>query len=95
MLEAELARVGATPRRVLELSGCEAVKRAAMAGLGVAVVSTHSVGLELRCGELRQVEVPELHLTRDLYIVTRKDRRPSAAALAFLALVRKRPSRAT
>lgn len=91
VLEDELARVGARPRRLLELNGCEAVKRAAMAGLGVAMVSGYSVALELRCGELCRVPVPELRLTRDLYIVTRKDVRPSAAALAFLSLVRKTP----
>lgn len=89
VVENELARVGVSPRRLVQLNGCEAVKRAAVAGLGVAVVSSHSIVLESRCGELRQVLVPELRLSRDLYIVTRKDSRPSAAALAFLALVRK------
>ncbi len=88
-LEVELSRLGVTPRRLLELSGCEAVKRAAMAGLGVAVVSARSVGLELRCGELCQVPISDLKLTRELYVVTRKDSRQSAAALTFLALARK------
>lgn len=91
VLEDELARVRVSPRRVLELNGCEAVKRAAMAGLGIAAVSAYSVALELRCGELVMVAAPELHLERDLYIVTRKNVRPSAAVLAFFALVRKIP----
>lgn len=89
VLEAELSRVGVAPRRLIELSGCEAVKRAAMAGLGVAIVSSHSVGLELRCGELRRIPVVDLELTRELFVVTRKAARQSAAALAFLALARK------
>lgn len=89
VLEDELEQVGVSSQRTLELNGCEAVKRAAMAGLGVAVVSACSVTLELRCGELVRLSVPELHLERDLYIVPRKDVRPSAAALAFLSLVRK------
>ncbi len=79
-----------TPRRLLELTDCEAVKRAAMAGLGVTMVSAHSVELEVRCGERREVEVPEPRLARDLDVVTRKDVRLSAAALAFLALARGR-----
>lgn len=90
VLEEVLARAGVRPRRVLELNGGEAVKRAVIAGLGVAVVSGRSLALELRCGVLRAVPIADLPLTRDLSIVTRKDVRPSATVLAFLALARKR-----
>ncbi|MHB1005008.1 MAG: LysR substrate-binding domain-containing protein [Chloroflexota bacterium] len=89
VVQTELARLGLPADRKLELNGCEAVKRAAMAGLGAAVVSARSVALELRCGELRRVSVTDLTLIRDLYIISRKDERPSAAALAFVALAHK------
>ncbi|MHB1131547.1 MAG: LysR substrate-binding domain-containing protein [Chloroflexota bacterium] len=89
VVEAELARLGLPAGRRLELNGCEAVKQAAMVGLGAAVVSGRSVALEVRCGELRRVPLTGLDLVRNLYVVNRKDERPSAAALAFLALARK------
>ncbi|MHB1131098.1 MAG: LysR substrate-binding domain-containing protein [Chloroflexota bacterium] len=90
VVETGLARLGLPVGRRLELNGCEAVKRAAMAGLGAAVVSGHSVALEVRCGELRRVPLTGIDLVRNLYVVNRKDERPAAAALAFLALARKR-----
>lgn len=90
VLDEALAGAGVRPRRVIELNGCESVKRAVMAGLGVAVVSSRSVELEVRCGELLSLPVADLSLRRDLSIVTHKDVRPSAAVLAFLALARKR-----
>lgn len=89
VLTDELSRLRLAPRSLLELNGCEAVKQAVMAGVGVAVVSRFSASLELRCGVLRAVAVPELTLTRDLHIVTRKDARPSTALLVFLSLARK------
>ncbi len=91
ILEEELARLGLTPRRPLELCGCEAVKRAVAAGMGIAFVSGYSVTLEIASGILRIVTIPELRLERELSIVSHKDVRPSAAALAFLALLRKAP----
>ncbi|MCL4465002.1 MAG: LysR family transcriptional regulator [Chloroflexi bacterium] len=89
VVDGELAPLSFPAGRRLELNGCEAVKHAAIAGLGAAVVSARSVALELRCGELLRVPVTGLKLERDLYVINRKDERPSAAALAFLALTRK------
>ncbi|MCL5960854.1 MAG: LysR substrate-binding domain-containing protein [Chloroflexi bacterium] len=91
VVEEELARVGVTLRRSLELCGCEAVKRAVAAGMGIAVVSGFSVTLEVKHGILRTVPVPELRLERELSIVSHKDARPSVANLAFLALLHKAP----
>jgi DNA-binding transcriptional LysR family regulator len=48
--EANLARLGIAPRQVLELSGCEAVKRAVSAGLGVAFVSAIRLRWRQRSG---------------------------------------------
>jgi len=84
---AGLAEQGITPTRTMELSGCEAVKRAVAAGLGVGFVSRHAVGLEVEHGLLRIVDDPSLRFRRLLYLVTRKDARPSPAVLAFTAHV--------
>jgi DNA-binding transcriptional LysR family regulator len=71
----------------MELPGCEAVKRGVAAGLGVAFVSRRTVTLELANNLVCAPEIPSLRITRHLYALSRKDARPTAASLAFLALV--------
>jgi len=73
----------------MELSGCDVVKRAVAAGLGVAFVSRHAIALEMVQQLVSVPNIPELRFRRPLFILTRKDARPSAAALAFLALAAK------
>jgi len=84
---AGLAELGVTPARTMELSGCEAVKRAVAAGLGVGFVSHHAIALEVEHGLLTIVDQPSLRFRRPLYLITRKDARPSPAVLAFTAHV--------
>ena len=87
--QSHLSELGVKPRRVMELAGCEAAKRAVAAGLGVAFVSRHAIALEMAQQLVSVPNIPELHFRRPLFILTRKDARPSAAALAFLALAAK------
>lgn len=89
VFEEELGRLGFRPGRVMELHGCEAVKRGAMAGMGIAAVSGYSVEIELRHGLLRALPVEGLRLERELAIISPKGVRPSAVALAFVALAHK------
>jgi DNA-binding transcriptional LysR family regulator len=89
IVETHLAQLGAKPGRVMEMSGCEAAKRAVAAGLGVAFISRRAVGLELAQQIVDVPEIPELLIARHLYVLARKGARSSAAALAFLALVTK------
>jgi DNA-binding transcriptional LysR family regulator len=84
---AGLARLGVTPAHTMELAGCEAVKRAVAAGLGVGFVSRHAIALEVGHRLVSIVDEPRLRFRRALYLVTRKDARPSPAALAFTAQV--------
>jgi DNA-binding transcriptional LysR family regulator len=88
-MEAKLTQLGIEPARSLELRGCEGVKRVVAAGLGISLVSRHAVELELAQGLLAVLEGPDLHATQELTVVSHKDVRPSAAALAFLAHLRK------
>lgn len=76
--------VGIHPGYALELHSCEGVTRVVAAGLGLSVVSRHAIELELIQGLLVVLEGPGLNAQRALSIVTHKDRRPSAASLAFL-----------
>lgn len=94
VVEAETARRGLKPARVMEMAGCEAVKRAVAAGLGLAFVSRRTVELEAAHGLVRLPDIADLRFRRQLYALTRKDARPSAAALAFLALAVKRENAA-
>ncbi len=84
---AGLAAQGITPAQTMELIGCEAVKRAVAAGLGVGLVSRHAITLEVKHGLLSIVDHPSLRFRRPLYLITRKDARPSPAELAFTAQV--------
>ena len=89
VLEEALERHGFRPGRVMELAGCEAVKRGTMAGMGIAAVSGYSVEMELRQGLLGIITVEGLRLERQISIISRKDVRSSAATLAFTALAHK------
>ncbi len=89
VLEDELGRREFHLGRVMELAGCEAVKRGVMAGMGIAAVSGYSVEMELHQGLLKTLPVEGLRLEREISIVSRKDVRPTAAALAFTALAHK------
>jgi DNA-binding transcriptional LysR family regulator len=90
--ESALAAAGIALQRPFELAGCEAVKQAVAAGLGIAAVSSFSVACELAAGRVRLVAVDDVTMARPLHIVTPKDVRPAAAALAFVALLRKVPT---
>ena len=75
----------------LVLSTTEAIKRAVVAGLGLAVVSRLCVGLELAGGLLVEVPVRDLKLRRPLHELTLRGRQPSPSVQAFTALLAKRP----
>jgi len=89
MVEEALARWGVQPRRVLIIHGCEGVKRAVAAGLGVSFVSHHAIEIEVAQGLVKVLTGEVLRLPRSLLIITHKDIRPSVAVLAFLAYLRK------
>jgi DNA-binding transcriptional LysR family regulator len=88
VIEASLAArdIRITPR--LELGSTEAVKRAVAEGLGLALVSSLSVELELGVGHLRQIRMRDHAIRRALHLVTRRGKQQSPAALAFLARIR-------
>ena len=89
VVEAAAAQLNLRPNRLFELIGGDAVKRAVEAGLGLAFVSHRAVMLEEMSGRVRLPAISDLRFRRQLYVLTRKDARPSATVLAFLALVMK------
>lgn len=68
----------------LEVGSNEAVKDAVARRLGVAVLSIRAVQHELSAGQLYEVPIEGLDLTRELYIVTDRRRPLAAPARAFM-----------
>lgn len=74
---------GVTLRSRLELSSNEAVKQTVAGGLGLAVLSSTTIGPELALGELVMLDVIGFPLMRHWHIVYPTGKKLSAAALAF------------
>jgi len=71
------------PARILSLGSNETVKQAVMAGLGLSVLSLHTLSLELRSGEIARLDVVGLPLLRTWHVVHLRRRPLSPAADAF------------
>jgi len=72
----------------VELPSLEAIKRFVALGNGVALVPGLTVEPELARGDLVQVAVPELKISRRLWLVHRAQSSLSHAGLAFLGAVK-------
>jgi DNA-binding transcriptional LysR family regulator len=85
--ERALRQAGVVVRPAMELDHTETIKRAVMAGLGVAFVSRFAVADEIRAGRVRALAVERLTMRRHFHII-HDDRRPlSASARAFVAVM--------
>ena len=88
IFEKAIGRLGLQPvQPFMELGSTEAIKRAVVAGLGVAFVSKHTIQLELLAGQLEQVPLVDFQLVRPLYITYPKHRRFSKALRMFLDMI--------
>lgn len=83
VIELALRARGAALTVPLELGSTEAIKRAVIAGMGLAIVSVATVTTELATGLLHIVPVPELPLGRQLTRLTIVGRPPSPALRAL------------
>ncbi len=75
------------PGRAMEMHSNETIKQAVMAGMGIAFLSGHAVGLELAAGYLVVLPVEGLPVYRDWNVVHREGKVLSPAAAAFRAYV--------
>jgi molybdate transport repressor ModE-like protein len=88
LLERLLERLGrGRPARVTELESNETMKQAVMAGLGIALISRHTVGEELRAGRLVELEAEALPLVRQWFLVHRADTALSGAGRRIHAYI--------
>jgi len=76
---------------VLELGSNEAIKQAVRRGVGVAVLSAFAVGKEIKSGQLKALEVRDLHCDRDMFIVQDQRRVLPFPARLFLNFLETKP----
>ena len=72
MTEAHFRAAGFRPRTAMVSSSNETIKQAVMAGMGVALLSQHTCGLELALGLLAAPPVQGFPLMRSWFIVRRR-----------------------
>ncbi|MEM9385578.1 MAG: LysR family transcriptional regulator [Pseudomonadota bacterium] len=78
-------------KSALTMTSNEAIKQAVEAGLGIAIVSEHTIGLELEASRLCKLPVRGFPVLRSWFVVHPADTRLSAAASAFKAMVLENP----
>jgi DNA-binding transcriptional LysR family regulator len=74
----------------IELGSNETIKQAVMAGLGVALISAHTIAAELADGRLVTLDIEGLPIVRQWFVLHRADRPLSPAARAFHDFARRR-----
>jgi DNA-binding transcriptional LysR family regulator len=85
--ERALREAGVTMRPAMELDHTETIKRAVMAGLGVAFVSRYAVEDEVRSGRLRALPVQRMKIRRHFHVIHDERRPLSASARAFITFL--------
>jgi DNA-binding transcriptional LysR family regulator len=78
------ADVGVTINPVMEADSNETIKQSVMAGIGIGMLSLHTVRLEQAAGRLVTLKVAGLPLRRQWFVVHTRQRRLTPAAEEFL-----------
>ncbi len=71
------------PRISMEMEANEAIKQAVQAGMGLGILSRHSIELELETNRLIMLNVEHFPLLRHWFVAHRSNKRLSVSALAF------------
>jgi DNA-binding transcriptional LysR family regulator len=71
------------PQVAMEMPSNESIKQAVIAGMGLAFLSLHTIGLELRAGVMRRLDVEDTPVMRTWNLVHPQGRVLSPAAEAF------------
>ena len=88
-MERFFAGYGVALANTTEMGSNETIKQAVMAGMGLAFISDHTIGLELAAGRVVRLPVAGTPVTRQWYVVHRADKQLLPMTLAFLEFVRK------
>jgi DNA-binding transcriptional LysR family regulator len=87
VVEQALAQRGVNAQPVLSLSSTEAIKRAVIAGLGVAVISRLALENEIKANSLAIIPVSGFAIRRPLHLQRVRGRSQSLAAQEFLNIL--------
>jgi DNA-binding transcriptional LysR family regulator len=71
------------PARSVTLGSNETIKQAVMAGMGVSLISLHTLALELRTGEIAVLDVNGTPIERTWQLVHSRSKQLSPTCLAF------------
>jgi LysR family transcriptional regulator, low CO2-responsive transcriptional regulator len=82
-LDSILSSADLAPGKAMEMASNETIKQAAIAGLGIALISGHTVAAEVRDGRLAVLDVQGLPIRRH-WLVVRMSRRAIAPAAEAL-----------
>ena len=78
---------GVSVQITMEMTSNEAIKQTVQAGLGLGIVSRHTVELELETGRLVELDVAHFPLSRFWYLVRNKEKQLSPVARRFESYV--------
>jgi DNA-binding transcriptional LysR family regulator len=92
-MERFFAEHGVQPSDRTEMPSNETIKQAVMAGMGLAFISGHAIGLELAAGRLTTLPVTGTPVMRQWYVVRRAEKQVLPMAAAFLEFVRQQGPR--
>ena len=73
--------------KTITLSSTQAIKNAVGSGIGLSVLSRHTVQHELETGRLQRIDYNDMNLDRYFYLLTPEVRFHSASTLALLSLL--------
>ena len=71
------------PHVSMEMETNEAIKQAVQAGMGLGILSLHSIELELETGRLAMLHVEHFPIVRNWFVAHRNNKRLSTAAMSF------------
>ncbi len=89
--ERVFAARGLKPKVRMELGSNEAIKQAIVGGLGVSVLSQHTLALDAPMGQLAILDVEGFPIAREWYVVYPSGKQLSVVARTFLEYLRQAP----
>ncbi|MBX7201167.1 MAG: LysR family transcriptional regulator [Rhodospirillaceae bacterium] len=87
-LERYLEQQKVSPGDTVEMGSNETIKQAVMAGMGIAFISEHTIGLERSVGRITLLNVAGTPVMRQWHLVHRAEKRLLPAAAAFRDFMR-------
>jgi LysR family transcriptional regulator, low CO2-responsive transcriptional regulator len=88
LMEGLLAEHSVVAGRSIEMASNETIKQAVMAGMGVSLLSRHTIGLEVSVGLLSILQVKGLPVLREWFVVHRESKQLLPVAGAFVNFLR-------